>query len=204
VADYPLEKGSNSYTYVYARGGDGGGSGYGTFYDRPEYHASIGAPSSGMYEWQNVYVRNYSGGLVVVNPPGAQTVTVDLNQAYVDLYGASHRWVTLRPSSGIILLTPPAPDGWSARARGASGRAAGGLKDSPGSRCAAAVHPRHPPARRSGTHSTGAQPKRRNARATRRTRKPPRHTQAACRKVGQAPTRGRSGRRKGTVRSKTR
>jgi Hypothetical glycosyl hydrolase family 15 len=204
LANYLLVKGSYSYTYVYAHGADsGGGSGYGTFYDRPEYHASIGAPTSGMYQWQDVYVRNYSGGLVIVNPPGAQTVTVELNQPSVDLYGASQRWVTLAPTSGIILLTPAVPGGWPARAHAAVGRAAGGVKDSLGIRCAAAGPARHPTARRSGKHSTRPRPKRRNFKATRRTRKPPRHATTACRKVSQAPRRDRSGRRKGNVRSTT-
>ena len=73
-----------------------------------EYDAQIGSPVGGMYQSQNVYWRNYSGGLSIVNPSATKTYTVSLNagNSYVDLHGyAIDQRVTLSPHSGIVLLT---------------------------------------------------------------------------------------------------
>jgi hypothetical protein len=140
LANYLLVKGSRSYTYVYAgdRGGTGSPSGYGTFYDRPEYHLAIGTPTSGLYQWQNMYVRTYSGGAAIVNPSSDQTFTANLGRPYVDMFGVTHNSVTLGPSSGMVLLTAAVSDRSPADVRPATARAPGSAKASPAGRCTAA------------------------------------------------------------------
>jgi hypothetical protein len=106
LANYLLVKGGHSYTYVYA--GNSGGftgspSGYGAFADRPEYHLPIGTPTSGRHESQGVQMRDYSNGLVIVNP-SPSTYTVKLPSALLDAYGESHDSVSLGPATGVVLL----------------------------------------------------------------------------------------------------
>ncbi len=108
LANYLLVKGASSYVYVYAGNGQGfvgSPSGYGTFYDRPEYHVQIGSPTSARYQSQGVQMRNYSGGLAIVNPSSSQTYTVSLGQQYTDMYGQTQATVTLSPTSGVVLLS---------------------------------------------------------------------------------------------------
>jgi hypothetical protein len=72
-----------------------------------EYNAQIGSPLNEMYQGQNVYWRDYTNGIVVVNPNSTQTYTVSFSPGshYVDLYG-NHlgQTITLTPHSGIVLL----------------------------------------------------------------------------------------------------
>lgn len=82
--------------------------GYGSDTRYFEYDAQIGSPVGGMYQSQNVYWRNYSGGLSIVNPSATKTYIITLNagNSYVDLHGyAIKQRVTLPPHSGIVLLT---------------------------------------------------------------------------------------------------
>jgi Hypothetical glycosyl hydrolase family 15 len=105
LANYLLVKGAQSYTYVYAGDEVGGSpSGYGTFYDRPEYHVQVGFPVSSRYESQGVQMRRYSHGLAIVNPSGSRAYTVRLSRTYRDMYGAAHSFVRLAPTTGIVLL----------------------------------------------------------------------------------------------------
>ena len=71
-----------------------------------EYQAQIGNPNSEMYFSQNVYWRDYSNGLVVVNPSATDTYTVKTSAStYVDLYG-NHisQTFSLPPHSGMVLI----------------------------------------------------------------------------------------------------
>ncbi len=107
LANYLLVKDSRSYTYIYAGNGSGfsgSPSGYGTFYDRPEYHIPIGHATSDRYQQQGVPARQYSGGLSLVNPSDTQTHVVQLDHSYTDMYGQSYTAVTLAPGTGIVLL----------------------------------------------------------------------------------------------------
>jgi hypothetical protein len=73
-----------------------------------EYNAQIGSPQDNMYQSQNVYWRDYSNGLSIVNPGARETyaVTLKAGRRYIDLYGSSvGQTVTLPPHSGIVLLT---------------------------------------------------------------------------------------------------
>ncbi|GAC1354232.1 MAG: hypothetical protein NVS4B11_38420 [Ktedonobacteraceae bacterium] len=71
-----------------------------------EYGAQIGNPKSEMYLAQNVYWRDYSNGLVVVNPSDTDTYTVKTSAAtYRDLYG-NHvsQTFSIPPHSGMVLI----------------------------------------------------------------------------------------------------
>lgn len=108
LANYLLVKGTHTYTYIYAgnRHGFGGSpSGYGTFYDRPQYHIPIGQPRSGAVDRQGVVMRYYSHGLAIVNPSPGQSFRVSLGKPYRDTFGHLDTAVTLPPTSGIVLLT---------------------------------------------------------------------------------------------------
>ncbi len=81
--------------------------GYGTDAWHKEFYARIGRPSDSMYQWQHVYVRDYSRGLSIVNPSAKNTYTVTLNafHRYVDLYNNPvGPTIKMPPHSGIVLL----------------------------------------------------------------------------------------------------
>jgi Hypothetical glycosyl hydrolase family 15 len=108
LANYLLVKGAHSYTYIYAGNDSSAGtspSGYGTFYDRPQYHIPIGQPRTGAVNSQGVVMRYYSHGLAIVNPSAGETFRVSLGKPYRDTFGHVYTAVTLAPASGIVLLT---------------------------------------------------------------------------------------------------
>lgn len=189
LANYLLAKGSHSYTYVYAgdsAGYTGSPSGYGTFYDRPEYHIGIGTPTSGVYQWQNVYVRNYSGGLAIVNPSSDQSFTVNLGSPYADMYGATYTSVTLGPTSGIVLLTAATSDASLPDVRPVAGSGPVGRRASSRGRCTAAGSNRHRtkrPVRKPSTH-------RRRPKIRKKTQ-PGRPGKTSCAKVRKAPVKAK-------------
>ena len=77
----------------------------GTFLQPPEYAADIGHARSVMYKSQNVYMRDFSNGLAIVNPSSSQSFTITLlPNTYEDLYGDKWNSITLEPLSGIVLL----------------------------------------------------------------------------------------------------
>ena len=107
LANYLLVKGAHSYTYIYAgtnSSAAGSPSGYGAFYDRPQYHIPIGEPTSAAVSSQGVLMRYYTHGLAIVNPSPGQTFDVSLGKAYRDTIGHVYTAVTLPPTSGIVLL----------------------------------------------------------------------------------------------------
>jgi len=105
LSNYLLVKGAHSYTYVYARGDSATGpTGYGTFYDRAQYHAPIGHPVSGREQDDGLQLRRYSGGLAIVNPSPSHSYTIRLGSKYRDMFGRTYESVTLTPASAIVLL----------------------------------------------------------------------------------------------------
>jgi hypothetical protein len=80
---------------------------YGYYVDMPEFYADLGPPTSGKYQSQGVWMRNYQRGLVIVNPAGLQGFNLNLGQAYKDYWnndiGPSY---FIPPQTGIVLLTP--------------------------------------------------------------------------------------------------
>ena len=70
-----------------------------------EYFAQVGHPHSEMYQDQNVYMRDYSNGLAIVNPSLDHTYTVTLPaKTYKDLYGHAITTVKMQPYSGLVLV----------------------------------------------------------------------------------------------------
>jgi hypothetical protein len=72
-----------------------------------EYAAAgtIGYATDDYYATQNVYARDYSDGLTLVNPDPSKTYTVHLSKSYKDLRGKRVSGsITLGPHSGAVLL----------------------------------------------------------------------------------------------------
>lgn len=105
LANYLLVKGTHSYVSIYPYDPDADKQFYGGFNDRPEYRAAIGHPVSPRYTFQGAERRDYSNGLVLVNPSGTKTAVVTLPRKCADLYGKMLSKVTLEPASGIVLLS---------------------------------------------------------------------------------------------------
>ncbi len=101
LASYLMAKGHTAALYIATA------NEYGSDAWRGEYAARIGNPTNAMYKLQNVYWRNYSGGVSIVNPSSTTSYTVTLNPAYhyIDLYGhAVGPTITLTRHTGIVLL----------------------------------------------------------------------------------------------------
>lgn len=103
LASYLMSKEHLAALFISTSQGYGGD----TRYD--EYNAPIGSPLGEMYQGQNVYWRDYSNGIVAVNPSATHTYTVSISvppgKHYVDLYGNRIGQATeLPPHSGIVLL----------------------------------------------------------------------------------------------------
>ena len=111
LSNYLLVKGRHSYVSITAytppTSTSSGVQHYGYFYDRPEYHASIGSPISARYFDRGVQRRNYSNGVVFVNPSSRETFQFTLTRSYIDLYGNEVATLVLPPTTGIVLLRAP-------------------------------------------------------------------------------------------------
>lgn len=82
-------------------------AGYGSDQWQPDYDAAIGHPCGDMYLSHGVYVRDYSGGVSLVNASASTTSTFTLatDAAYSDLSGlAVGPTMDLGPHSGVVLL----------------------------------------------------------------------------------------------------
>ena len=82
--------------------------GYGVDLRYDEYNMQIGSPKGPMYQTQNVYMRDYSHGLSIVNPSAADsyTVTLKADSHYRDVSGNPvGQTITMPPHSGMVLLT---------------------------------------------------------------------------------------------------
>jgi hypothetical protein len=102
IANYLLVKGRYSYLAIT------GIQEYGHIFTTPEYAANIGRAPSVMYKSQNVYMRDFSNGLAIVNPSSSQSFTIILlPNTYQDLYGNNVDSIPLEPLSGIVLLRKP-------------------------------------------------------------------------------------------------
>jgi len=104
LANYLLVKGKYSYIAIT------GVQEYGHILTTPEYSATIGHALGVMVQSQNVYMRDFSNGLAIVNPSSSQSFTITLlPDTYLDLYGNNLDTITLEPHSGIVLLKRTAP-----------------------------------------------------------------------------------------------
>src|SRR5258708_12020224 len=102
LANYLLVKNNASFVYIC------GEQEYGHLFIRAEYAAQIGYPLNAMYKIQNVYMRNFTNGIVIVNPSSANTYSVQLSgSVYKDLYGKyAGSQITIPAHSGLILIHP--------------------------------------------------------------------------------------------------
>jgi hypothetical protein len=99
LASYLMAKGRLASMYIT------GSQDYGRTMFNNGYSVQLGNPMGYMYASQNVYWRNYSGGLVVVNPDDTTARTVQVSGSYVDMYHRRiERRFTLAPHSGKILI----------------------------------------------------------------------------------------------------
>lgn len=101
LASYLMSKEHLSALFISTRQGYGADTRFG------EYTAPIGSPLNEMYLGQNMYWRDYSNGIVVVNPSATHTYTASMSPGshYVDLYGNTiGKTVTLQPHTGMVLL----------------------------------------------------------------------------------------------------
>ena len=75
------------------------------------YDTDLGDATGGRYSWNGLLRRDFSGGLVLVNEPGASSKTVQLpsGATYKDLSGNTVTSVTLGARQAAVLISTPAP-----------------------------------------------------------------------------------------------
>jgi hypothetical protein len=82
----------------------------------PGFDVNLGQATGNRYPWSNVLRRDFTGGTVLVNPPGGATQTIALASAMRDASGNSVTAVTLPAASGAVLTGAPLPSPSSAAA----------------------------------------------------------------------------------------
>jgi hypothetical protein len=70
-------------------------------------NVNLGEATGQRYDWNNLLRRDFTGGTVLVNPPGSPTRTVSLSSPMQDVNGNAITSVTLPASSGAILRYIP-------------------------------------------------------------------------------------------------
>jgi hypothetical protein len=69
----------------------------------PGYDVNLGAARGARYVWSGLLRRDFEQGLVLINPPDAQKISVSLPAPYVDLAGNRVSSIELEPASGVVL-----------------------------------------------------------------------------------------------------
>jgi hypothetical protein len=72
------------------------------------YDVDLGTPLGARYSWNNVFRRDYTGGIVVLNPNGASTVSLTLPGTYTTTSGTQVTEVTLSGGQAAVLMAPVA------------------------------------------------------------------------------------------------
>jgi hypothetical protein len=67
------------------------------------YDASLGDATGARYQWNGVWRRDFTGGVVLLNEPGASTKTLALGGSFRNTAGATVTSVTLGAGAGAIL-----------------------------------------------------------------------------------------------------
>ncbi len=99
IANYLLVK--NNCTYMYISGIQD----YGELITFPEYSIAIGRPEGEMIKTQGVWLRKFSGGLVLVNPYSRSRMVNLPAGKYEDVNGnAVGSTVDMDPETGVVLL----------------------------------------------------------------------------------------------------
>lgn len=68
------------------------------------WQTDLGAAQGPRYSWNGLLRRDFAGGFVLVNEPGATTTTVSLGATYTDINGNSVSSVTLGARQGAVLV----------------------------------------------------------------------------------------------------
>lgn len=74
------------------------------------YQLDLGAANGLYYIWQGLYRRDFERGVVLLNPPDAQKVSVELEKPYRTLQDETVSSVILDEVEATILLSPDATD----------------------------------------------------------------------------------------------
>ncbi len=111
LANYLLIKYNHTYFWFGMTGASASSPGQ---YGQPiamqsEYSAPIGSPINDFYASQNVYMRNYTNGLAIVNPDTSSHSLTFPSGQYKDLYGNAITTYTMQSHSGLILLLTSSP-----------------------------------------------------------------------------------------------
>jgi hypothetical protein len=67
------------------------------------WNVNLGEATGARRAWSNLLRRDFTGGMVLVNPPGAPTQTISLPSPMQDVNGNSVGSVTLPAASGVVL-----------------------------------------------------------------------------------------------------
>lgn len=107
IGTYLLVKARDYYTWESAYFELQGSSiqDYNHFIYRPEYYLPIGSPLNDAYLWQDLYRRDYTGGMVLVNS-GTAAATVKVGSLFHPLHDANGQKVssvTLKPAQATVL-----------------------------------------------------------------------------------------------------
>lgn len=68
----------------------------------PIYSTNLGGATSDRYLWNGLYRRDYELGFVLVNPPGATTINVNLDKEYNNLDRSAVDSVSMTAGSGMV------------------------------------------------------------------------------------------------------
>ncbi len=68
------------------------------------YEVNLGTAQGGRYTWNRLLRRDFTGGMVLLNPPQSGTVTVSLPHSFERIGGSSVSSVSLGAGQGAVLL----------------------------------------------------------------------------------------------------
>ena len=75
------------------------------------FDEDLGTALGPRYSWQNLWRRDFAGGMALLNPPGAAGVTVSLPAALIRVDGSVVNSVSLNAAEGAVLRAPAALSG---------------------------------------------------------------------------------------------
>jgi hypothetical protein len=73
----------------------------------PVLDVNLGTPLGPRFAWSGLLRRDFTGGMVLVNPPKGPTVTVAVPGSYRNISGQPVDTITLGPARGLILIAAP-------------------------------------------------------------------------------------------------
>jgi hypothetical protein len=70
-----------------------------------EFNVNLGTPTGARYVWQGLLRRDFSGGMVLANPPASSWITATLPGTFLRSDGVAVNSVTLGPGQGAVLTS---------------------------------------------------------------------------------------------------